>query len=35
VNMGRSLVAYSPPLEDYAIPSVERIAAAARETMRG
>ncbi len=35
VNMGRSLVAYSPPLEDYSIPSAERIAAAAREVMQG
>jgi pyruvate dehydrogenase E1 component beta subunit len=35
VNMGGALTPYSPPLEDAAIPTAERIAAAAREVMRG
>lgn len=33
VNMGGSLIPYSPPLEDAAIPNVERIAQAVREVM--
>ncbi len=35
VNMGGALTPYSPPLEDAAIPTAERIAAAVREVMRG
>lgn len=34
VNMGDTLIPYSPPLEDVAIPNVERIANAVREVMR-
>jgi acetoin:2,6-dichlorophenolindophenol oxidoreductase subunit beta len=34
VNMGKGLVAYSPPLEDFAIPSSQRIIEAAREVMQ-
>jgi pyruvate dehydrogenase E1 component beta subunit len=33
VNMGGSLIPYSPPLEDAAIPNVERIAQTVREVM--
>jgi pyruvate dehydrogenase E1 component beta subunit len=33
VNLGGALIAYSPPLEDHALPNVERIAAGIRETV--
>jgi pyruvate/2-oxoglutarate/acetoin dehydrogenase E1 component len=33
VNLGASLIPYSPPLEDAAIPTAERIAEAVREVM--
>ena len=35
VNMGNTLIAYSPPLEDEVVPSVNRIATAIREVMAG
>lgn len=35
VNMGNTLIAYSPPLEDEVVPSVNRIAVAIREVMAG
>jgi pyruvate dehydrogenase E1 component beta subunit len=35
VNMGNGLIAYSPPLEDTAVPNVARIAQAAREVLQG
>ncbi len=35
VNMGRGLVAYSPPLEDHITPNVARITTAIREVMQG
>jgi acetoin:2,6-dichlorophenolindophenol oxidoreductase subunit beta len=35
VNMGGALTPYSPPLEDAAIPTAERIADAVRQVMRG
>ncbi len=34
VNMGRALVAYSPPLEDAVIPNVDRIAESIRDVLR-
>lgn len=35
VNMGMTLTPYSPPLEDAAVPTTARIAAAIRDVMRG
>lgn len=35
VNMGEALIAYSPPLEDAALPNVKRIAQAVRAVMAG
>ncbi|MDQ3249584.1 MAG: alpha-ketoacid dehydrogenase subunit beta [Chloroflexota bacterium] len=35
VNMGNTLIAYSPPLEDEVVPSVSRICAAIRAVMAG
>ncbi|MBP9075059.1 MAG: alpha-ketoacid dehydrogenase subunit beta [Caldilineaceae bacterium] len=35
VNMGEALIAYSPPLEDAALPNVKRIAQAVRSVMAG